>query len=83
MPLTTEQKINMIYQAVVGVPENPCDNGLIGECREMKEQLRKLNGSVAKNTTARKIGVWAAGILSVGLISLIVGLLTGSVSICI
>ena len=78
-----EKDIAIIKQAVVGIPENPEENGLIGDCAEMKSRLKKLNGDVALNTTARKIGAWFAGIVGAGMIALVVGLLTGSVSICI
>ena len=76
-----ERDIAIIKQAVVGIPESPDENGLIGDCREMKEQLRQLNGEVKKNTTARRVGTWLVGIMGSGFIALIVGLLTGTVAI--
>jgi hypothetical protein len=73
---TTDQMIKETYQAVVGIPENPCDNGLLGKCTEMEEHLKELNGQVKKNTTFRIIGTWISCALIAGIITILVNVVT-------
>ena len=76
---TTDQMIAELHQVVVGIPENPYDNGLVGDITEMKNQLKELNGQVAKNTMFRRIGTWVTGALVLAILSLLVTLFTGKI----
>lgn len=79
MPKTPEQKIDALYQAVVGMEENPDDNGMIGDVAEIKKHLKELNGQVRTNTTFRKIGTWVSGAIFTGIIALVIAILTDSI----
>lgn len=46
---TNKEILQELYQAVVGIPESPDENGLIGDIAEVKELLQKQNSRVRKN----------------------------------
>uniref|UniRef100_A0A6M3IIE5 Uncharacterized protein n=1 Tax=viral metagenome TaxID=1070528 RepID=A0A6M3IIE5_9ZZZZ len=71
-PKTQGQMITELYQKVIGIPENPMDNGMIGQVDRIEYQLRELNGQVRTNTTFRKVGTWVSGAIITGLIALTV-----------
>ena len=80
MPDKTQEQILLeIYHVVVGIPENPYDNGIVGDITEMKNLFKDLNGQVAKNTMFRKIGTWITGALVLAILSLLVTLFTGKI----
>jgi len=45
----------MIYHVLVGIPENPHDNGLIGDIKDIKESIDELNGRVRGNEVRSKV----------------------------
>ncbi len=49
MAKTQKEMVSELYQAVVGIPDNPNDNGLIGDIEEIKKQVRSTNGTVKTN----------------------------------
>jgi len=61
-----------LHQVIIGIKENPVDNGLIGDVAEILEHLKTLNGQVHTNTTFRKIGTWVSCALVVALLSILV-----------
>ena len=69
--LTQRDMLRELYQAVIGLRNNPNDNGLIGDVQEIIQRLDILNGCVKTNTTWRKTHTWALGILSSLVIALI------------
>ena len=46
---TQKEMMLELYQAVVGIPESPNDNGLIGEVAKVKVLLLAQNSRVRKN----------------------------------
>jgi hypothetical protein len=72
-----DEMIRLIYQAVVGIPDNPDERGLIGDVREIKDHLKKLNGETIKNTTFRKIGTWVSCAIATAVVGLLVKVIFG------
>ena len=44
-----------LYQSVVGIPENPKENGLIGKVEAIDQKLDKVNGRTRKNEVRSKV----------------------------
>ena len=63
--MNTEDMIKELYTVMLGVPDTD-DRGMAGDCREIKKQLKELNGSVKTNTTWRKAFCWALGLMATG-----------------
>jgi len=72
--------IQELYQAVVGIPENPKDNGLLGSVDEIKELLKIQNSRVSKNE-ARIGKLWGVitglSVISTTTLGLIIKQVTG------
>ena len=67
MPEKTQREmIQELYQAVVGIPGNPSDNGLIGDVKEISNKLDRVNGRTRANETRSQINSWAIGSLISG-----------------
>jgi len=49
---TQKEMIQELFQAVIGIPESPDDNGLIGDIAEIKRVTVGLNGKIQKNKSA-------------------------------
>jgi len=56
-----KEMIRQLYQAVIGIPENPEDNGLIGEVKGIHRKLDLVNGKTRKNEIRSKVNQWAIG----------------------
>jgi len=46
---TQKEMVRELHQAVVGLPSNPEENGLIGDVREIKDHLALQNGRIRSN----------------------------------
>ena len=72
--------IQELYQAVVGIPENSKDNGLLGDIGEIKELLKIQNSRVSKNE-ARIGKLWGVitglSVISTTTLGLIIKQVTG------
>ena len=49
---TAKEMTRELHQAVIGIPESPDENGLIGDVRDIKRELKRLNGHVQTNRTS-------------------------------
>ena len=58
---TQKEMIAELYQAVIGIPENPNDNGLIGTVCSIEKKLDVVNGRTRANETRSKVNRWAIG----------------------
>jgi len=56
---TQKELIRELYQAVIGIPENPDENGLIGDMKTLHTKLDLVNGRGRKNEVRSKINRWA------------------------
>jgi len=45
---TQEKMIQTLYEKVIGLPDNPQDNGLIGAVKDIGKQVSETNGSVRR-----------------------------------
>ena len=63
--------LQRVAQAVIGMPDNPDDNGMVGDVKEIEQHLRKLNGSVASDGSDISMLKWAVGGLWLLVLSLI------------
>ena len=52
---TQKKMTEELYQAVIGIPENPDENGLIGDFKEMKGMIQAQNGRQRK--TEKKVNI--------------------------
>lgn len=59
---TQREMLHELYQAVVGIPDNSDDNGLIGDVKELIKAVKIQNGRISKNR-----------LMIVSLISLLIG----------
>jgi len=63
---TPRQMTEKLYQVIIGIPENPEDNGMIGDVKEIKTLLKEQNGRIQSNSKriATIIGILAgAGVV--------------------
>ena len=59
---TQREMIQELYQAVIGIPENPDENGLVGD-------VKKLNGKVRSNEVRSKVNQGAIASLASGVVA--------------
>ena len=64
---TQKEMVRELHQAVVGLPENPEENGLIGDVKEIKSILITQNGRIRSNERRiSRINGILVGIATVG-----------------
>ena len=73
MPKTNKEMIQELYQVIIGIKNNPDDNGMIGDIKNIEKHLATLNGQVRTNTTFRVIGTWLSCSMVLTLLSIITG----------
>ena len=49
VPKTQKELLQELSQAVIGIPENPDDNGLIGDIRDVKKLILDQNTRIRRN----------------------------------
>ncbi len=49
-PKTEKDMLRELHQAVVGIPENPEENGLIGNVKELTRVIKEQNGRIRRNS---------------------------------
>ncbi len=60
-----EDTVNKLYTAVCGLDDNPDNNGIFGEIKEIKKLIEKQNGRVRKLEIA-VIGIAVSGVAGSG-----------------
>ena len=68
--LTSSDMIRELHQVVIGIPQNPHDNGLIGRIEDIAQKLDKLNNRVRGNEVRSKVNQSIIGVISGGIIAL-------------
>ena len=63
---TSEEMVKELYQAVVGIKDNPGDNGLIGDIRDISKKLDIVNGRTRANEIRSKVNQAIIGITILG-----------------
>ena len=63
---TDKEMLQGLYQAVIGIPENPDENGMIGDIAEIKRDIKYQNGRQRK--TDRRLNVLIGVLIGVGFI---------------
>ena len=53
MTKSTDQMIQELYTVVIGVPQTE-QKGVVGDIREIKSEIRRINGCVQSNTAWRR-----------------------------
>ena len=66
MPKTESEMIQELYTVTIGIPGTR-NKGIIGDVREIKTELQRLNGSVTTNTTWRKAFCFIIPLITSGL----------------
>ena len=66
MEKTQKEMIAELYQVVVGLPENPYDNGLVGDIRCIGQKIDALNGRVRGNEVRSKVNQGILGAIGGG-----------------
>ena len=74
---TQEEILAEVHQALLGVPDNPNENGLIGIVGKIDAKLDVLNGRVRGNEVRSKVNQSIIGTLSGGGILGLIGKLLG------
>lgn len=46
---TDRELLQELHQVVIGIPDNPHDNGLVGQIADIERQVRSTNGTVSAN----------------------------------
>ena len=64
------EMVRELYQVVIGIPENPTDNGLIGVINNIDKKLDALNGKVRGNEVRSKVNQGILGSLVTGVVAL-------------
>ena len=55
MAKTQRDMMRELHQVVIGIPDSPIDNGLVGDIAEIKQQVTKINGTVAATVTRQTL----------------------------
>jgi len=64
MPEKTQKAmVQELYQAVVGLKDNPDENGLIGDIKQISKKLDLVNGRTRANETRSKINQAILGVI--------------------
>jgi len=63
---TAKEMTQEIYQAVLGIPENPTENGLVGTVKDISRKLDIVNGRTRKNEVRSKVNQAVLCVLTLG-----------------
>jgi len=66
MEKTQKEMIAELHQVVIGLKDNPHDNGLVGDIKEVSRKIDCLNGRVRGNEVRSKVNQGILGTIGGG-----------------
>ena len=64
---TQKEMTQELYQAVIGIPDNPDENGLVGDVKEICVEMKRLNGKTRGNEVRSKVNQATVSLIIVGI----------------
>lgn len=75
--MTQKEMISQVHQAVIGIPDNDDENGLIGDVADIKKHLKEQNSRIGRTerSVSRIKGIGAGVAVVITLAGVVVGVI--------